>query len=100
MQIDVKYVPSECVENGSKYYVYVAVGAPLAVDECSRWTYRQMYEEHSTYSSTQFLEELVKAAPFQIRMVQTDNGSEFTKSMLTAAGSNSKTSYEEKRKTG
>ena len=81
VQVDVKYVPGECVagsNGGKKYYVYIAV------DECSRWTYRQMYEEHSTYSSDQFLQELIKHAPFQIRMIQTDNGTEFTKKLLTS----------------
>jgi len=41
-----------------------------------------MYNEHSTHSSKQFLEELVKEAPFAIRMIQTDNGTEFTKALL------------------
>ena len=80
VQVDVKFVPSDCVagSNGEKkYYVYIAV------DECSRWTYRQMYDEHSTYCADQFLQELVKQAPFQIRMIQTDNGTEFTKQLLT-----------------
>ena len=72
VQIDVKYVPSYCVTNGEKYYQYTAV------DECSRWTYREMYDEHSTYSSKDFLEKLIRKAPFPIREVQTDNGSEFT----------------------
>jgi len=77
VQIDVKFVPSECVVNGKKYYEYIAV------DECSRWAYRQMYDEHSTYSSYLFLLELIKAAPFQIREIQTDNGTEFTKALIT-----------------
>lgn len=72
VQLDVKYVPAECAVNGQKYYQYTAV------DECTRWTYRQMYDEHSTYSSAMFLKELVKTAPFPIRVIQTDNGSEFT----------------------
>ena len=72
VQVDVKFVPSYCVVNGQKYYQYTAV------DECTRWTYREMYEEHSTYSSTDFLMKLIKAAPFAIREIQTDNGSEFT----------------------
>ncbi|MGN1319053.1 MAG: hypothetical protein ACI4VF_08550 [Lachnospirales bacterium] len=42
-----------------------------------------MYEEHSTYSSYQFLLELVKSAPFPIREIQTDNGSEFTNALKT-----------------
>lgn len=41
------------------------------------------YEEHSTYSADLFLQELVQRAPFQIRMIQTDNGTEFTKQLLS-----------------
>ena len=77
VQVDVKFVPGDCVSDFKKYYVYIAV------DECSRWAYRQMYEEHSTYSADLFLQELVQCAPFQIRMIQTDNGTEFTKQLLS-----------------
>lgn len=76
IQIDVKYVPRYCVADGKKYYQYTAV------DECSRWTFREMYDEHSTYSSKDFLEKLVRNAPFPIREVQTDNGTEFTNRLL------------------
>lgn len=76
IQIDVKYVPSYCVRDGRKYYQYTAV------DECSRWTYREMYDEHSTYSSRDFLEKLIVHAPFPIREVQTDNGTEFTNRLM------------------
>ena len=76
IQIDVKYVPRYCVADGQKYYQYTAV------DECSRWTFREMYDEHSTYSSKDFLEKLVRNAPFPIREVQTDNGPEFTNRLL------------------
>ena len=74
--MDVKYVPSECVTDGNKYYQYTAV------DECTRWTYRYMYNEHSTHSSIQFLHQLVKACPFQIKRIQTDNGTEWTKQLI------------------
>ena len=77
VQVDVKYVPAECIANEKKYYQYTAV------DECTRWTYRRMYEEHSTYSSTDFLVHLLKSFPVPIREIQTDNGSEFTKALLT-----------------
>lgn len=77
VQTDVKYVPSECVVNGEKYYQFTAV------DECTRWTYRQMYDEHSTYSAAMFLVELVQHCPFPIREIQTDNGSEFTKALIS-----------------
>lgn len=76
VQVDVKYVPSMCVTNGQKYYQYTAV------DECTRWTYREMYDEHSTFSSAQFLVNLVRKCPFPIREIQTDNGSEFTNALL------------------
>ena len=76
IQIDVKYVPSYCVVNGEKYYQYTAV------DECARWTYREIYDEHSTYSSRDFLEKLIMHAPFPIREVQTDNGTEFTNRLI------------------
>lgn len=76
IQLDVKYVPRECIADGKKYYQYTAV------DECSRWAYREMYEEHSTYSSRQFLERLIEKAPFPIREIQTDNGTEFTNRLI------------------
>ena len=88
VQIDVKYVPSYCVADGRKYYQYTAK------DECTRWTYREMYEEHSTYSSQQFLLSLVEHAPFMIREVQTDNGSEFTKRLMSN-DPNDKTLFEQ-----
>lgn len=68
---------SYCVADGRKYYQYTAV------DECSRWTYREMYDEHSTYSSKDFLLKLMERAPFPIREVQTDNRSEFTNRLFS-----------------
>jgi len=76
VQIDVKYVPSRCVANGEKYYQFTAV------DECTRTAFREMYDEHSTHSAKDFLMKLVTNPKFPIRMVQTDNGSEFTNALL------------------
>jgi len=76
VQIDVKYVPAQCVANGQKYYQFTAV------DECTRWTFREMYDEHSTYSAQDFLYKVLSAAPFPIREAQTDNGTEFTNALL------------------
>ena len=87
VQMDVKYVPSSCVTDGRKYYQYTAI------DECTRWTYRYMYDEHSTHSSIDFLHRLVKESPFQIKRIQTDNGSEWTK-QLKANDPNDLTSFE------
>lgn len=63
IQIDVKYVPSYCVTDRKKYDQYTAV------DECSRWTYREMYEEHSTYSSRDFLEKLIEKALIELGII-------------------------------
>ena len=88
IQMDVKFVPSYCVANGEKYYQFTAK------DECTRWTYREMYGEHSSVSAKDFLEKLVKNAPFPIRMVQTDNGAEFTNALLVTKSTH-KTLFEE-----
>ena len=81
VQIDVKFVPAACLvgdAKGQKFYQYTAI------DEYSRFRYLEAFEEHSTYSSAQFLEHLIKAFPFSIECVQTDNGAEFTKRLLPA----------------
>lgn len=88
VQMDVKYVPSHCIVNGEKYYVF------SGKDECTRWTYREMFAEHNSYSAKLFLEHFVKAAPFPIRMIQTDNGAEFTNALLVTK-SKHKTLFEE-----
>jgi transposase InsO family protein len=88
VQIDVKYVPKHCAVDGRQYYQFTAK------DECSRWTYRQMYDEHSTYSAKEYLMELIQRSPFPIRMVQTDNGSEFTNTLLVVKAKH-KTLFEE-----
>ena len=80
VQIDVKFVPESCIVGdaaGEKFYQYTAI------DEFSRWRYLEAFQEHSSYSSAQFLEHLVKAAPFRILCVQTDNGTEFTKKFVS-----------------
>lgn len=80
VQVDVKFVPSYCIVDGQKYYQYTAV------DECTRWTFREMYDEHSTYSSVDFLKKLILKSPFPIREIQTDNGAEWTRALLSNDG--------------
>ena len=77
VQIDVKYVPRECLtkelkDMGVKYYQYTAI------DEYTRIRYTYFCEEHNTYESTIFLNRLIRYLPFKIKLVQTDNGFEFT----------------------
>lgn len=88
VQIDVKFVPAYCVANGQKYYQYTAV------DESTRYCFREMYDEHSTYSSLDFLKKLIVKFPFPIREVQTDNGTEWTNVLLVKKATH-KTLFEE-----
>lgn len=87
VQIDVKFVLNYCVADGRKYYQYTAI------DECTRFCYREMYDEHSTYSSMDFLMKQIEAFPFPMREVQTDNGTEWTKQLLVK-DPNDKTLFE------
>jgi len=85
VQIDVKFVPAVCLVGdaaGKKFYQYTAI------DEYSRYRYLEAFEEHSTYSSAQFLEHLIEhfgKLGIKIECVQTDNGTEFTKRLTGAA---------------
>lgn len=76
VQIDVKVVPSSCIvgdAEGEKFYQYTAI------DEYSRFRYLEAFKEQSSYSSSVFVEHLVKKFRFPIECIQTDNGQEFTK---------------------
>ena len=75
IQVDVKHVPSSCLvgeAEGQKFYQYTAI------DEFSRFRYVEAFDEASSYTSTLFLKNLIKAFPFKIMCIQTDNGFEFT----------------------
>lgn len=89
-QIDVKFVPAGCLVGAAaeqKYYQYTFI------DEYSRFRYLEAFEEHSTYSSTQFLLHVIEKFPFQIECVQTDNGLEFT-NRLNSKGTKRQTLFE------
>jgi len=70
VEIDVKYVP-DFVEN-RQYYQFTAI------DCASRWRYLRICDNYSNSDSTNFLQDLIKVAPFRIRAIKTDNGSNFT----------------------
>lgn len=70
VEIDVKYVPN-LVEN-KQFYQFTAI------DCASRWRCLKIYDDYSNFNSIKFLEELIKIAPFRIRAIKTDNGSNFT----------------------
>jgi transposase len=77
VQIDVKYVPSECLLEGMpKLYQYTAV------DEATRLRHRMVFDEHSNANSVMFLKQVRRRFPFPIQCVQTDNGTEFTLALI------------------
>ena len=76
IQIDVKVVPRRCIADPDlRLYQYTAI------DEFSRVRILGAYSEQSTYSSADFLREIVKKymrIGIKVECVQTDNGFEFT----------------------
>lgn len=83
VQIDVKYVPKSCLVGAAAdeggYYQYTFL------DEYSRFRYLEAFQEHSTYSSAQFIRNCVRKFPYAIECVQTDNGPEFTNRLNSSA---------------
>ena len=87
VQIDAKYVPKEClspklteVAPYTKFYQYTAI------DEYSRVRFLMGFDEHDTYSSSKFLKracQYYKKLGIEIKCVQTDNGTEFTKRFMS-----------------
>jgi transposase InsO family protein len=74
-QIDVKYVPKECkAQPGShqKYYQY------MMIDEASRERFIYPYLEQSSYSTVDFVKRAIAYFGYQPKMIQSDNGFEFT----------------------
>lgn len=77
VQIDVKEVPYNCLRGealreGKHLYQWTAI------DECTRMRFVYGFEEHTPENSVKFLKMLIKAFPFKIQTIQTDNGTEFT----------------------
>lgn len=77
VQIDVKEVPYNCLRgkaltDGKHFYQWTAI------DECTRMRFVYAFEEHTPENSAKFLVMLIKAFPFKIKIIQTDNGTEFT----------------------
>ncbi|WP_242955239.1 DDE-type integrase/transposase/recombinase [Herbinix luporum] len=74
VQIDVKFVPVECIgfsSNQSRYYQITAI------DEYSRKRYMELVNENSTFTTSNFLTRLEENLGFKVDLVQTDNGFEF-----------------------
>jgi transposase len=75
-QIDVKYLLT-LLGNGRKCYQY------SFVDHASKWRFKRAYESFGPSETRQFMLALLRAAPFAIKRLQSDNGVEFTNKYLS-----------------
>lgn len=73
-QMDVKYVPDACYSgnDSDKFYQYTMI------DEASRERFIFPYKEQSGYSTVQFVKRAITFFGYAPKIIQTDNGSEFT----------------------
>jgi transposase InsO family protein len=79
VQIDVKFIePLTTVttatspgKRAKRYYQYTAI------DDCTRIRVLRIYERNNQKSAIQFLDYVLEKLPFEVEVVQTDNGSEF-----------------------
>ena len=73
-QMDVKYVPSACYVSNDpqKFYQYTIL------DEASRERFIYPYMEQNSFSTVDFVQRAIKFFGYKPKIIQTDNGSEFT----------------------
>lgn len=74
VQVDIKYVPKECIlfpSYGRNYYQITAI------DECTRKRVLKIVDEKSTHETSKFLKDLQNEMGFPIKIIQVDNGYEF-----------------------
>ncbi len=74
VQIDIKYVPLECIGFASYHSRYYQI---TAIDVYSRRRILEIVNENSTYTTGCFSEALESRMGFKIERIQTDNGKEF-----------------------
>ena len=81
VHLDVKHLPKLRDRNGvaRKRYLFVAI------DRCSRWVHLAVKDDETQASAVAFLQEAVRAFPFQVTHVLTDRGSCFTADGFEAA---------------
>lgn len=73
-QLDVKYVPTKCYVGTmpDKFYQYTMI------DEASRERFIYPFKEQSSYSTIEFVKMAIKHFKYKPKIIQTDNGFEFT----------------------
>ena len=75
MQLDVKFVPNDCNVNftgDNKYYQYTII------DEASRERFIYPFREYSASTTVEFVKMAIAYFGYIPKIIQTDNGSEFT----------------------
>ena len=78
IQIDVKYVPLEDEKAKRKNKSYRFVYQYTAIDIATGIKCKLIYEHHDVRSSIDFLTKVRLFYPFPLKVIQTDNGFEFT----------------------
>lgn len=73
-QLDIKYITH--LKKGKNYYAY------NFIDHASKWSYKKIYKKRGEYETKCFVSEVISKAPFSIKVIQTDNGPEFTAKYL------------------
>ena len=71
VQIDVKFIEPIAGQRAKRFYQYTAI------DDCTRIRVLRIYPKNNQQSAIQFLDYVLEKLPFQVEVIQTDNGSEF-----------------------
>lgn len=71
VHVDVKYLP-QMPDQHAREYLFAAI------DRATRWVYVEILPSKSAANAAGFLKRLLKAAPFKIVTLLTDNGKEFS----------------------
>jgi transposase InsO family protein len=71
IHVDIKYLP-QMPDEAARSYLFVAI------DRATRWVFLRVYTDQSQASSVDFLNRLHDAAPMKIKLLLSDNGTQFT----------------------
>lgn len=80
VQVDVKFI-APLAGSPKKHYQY------SAIDDCTRIRVLRIYDKHNQKTAIQFIDYVLEKLPFQVDVIQTDNGSEFQSGFHAAAPS-------------
>jgi transposase InsO family protein len=70
VQVDVKFI-DPLPGSRKKFYQYTAI------DDCTRLRVLRIYDRHNQKTAIQFIDYVLEKLPFNVEVIQTDNGSEF-----------------------